>query len=383
MDYREIYVWVFLLVTVLYLVLIRAFTAGLRQSLRKKSGQKVKYNGFVTVIIAARNEEHTIISTLNDLVQQDYPAASLEVIVADDHSDDDTVGSVSRFSEDYPEFPLILLTAAGAEANARGKKRAIERAVARAKGDILLFTDADTRHGAGWISSMVQGFADPGVQMVLGPVCFNNEHNLLQKIQSLEFLGLMGTTAGSAALGFPVMCNGANLAYRREAFLQCGGFRENLKYASGDDQFMMSTIRKQFGKKSLVFNTDPLSVVTTEPESTLAGFIHQRLRWVSKSRGYRDPAVIFVGLVTYLAHLFLFAGMVAGALFPPVWFISLLFWMVKVLFEFPMVWKMSRFFGKQKMMRYYILAQIFQLIYVPLAGGLGLVVPYRWKGRKG
>ena len=108
MDYREIYVWVFLLVTVLYLVLIRAFTAGLRQSLRKKSGQKVKYNGFVTVIIAARNEEHTIISTLNDLVQQDYPAASLEVIVADDHSDDDTVGSVSRFSEDYPEFPLIL-----------------------------------------------------------------------------------------------------------------------------------------------------------------------------------------------------------------------------------------------------------------------------------
>jgi poly-beta-1,6-N-acetyl-D-glucosamine synthase len=214
-------------------------------------------------------------------------------------------------------------------------------------------------------------------------VFFCKEQNLLQKIQSLEFLGIMGTTAGGAALGYPVMCNGANLAYRRHAFFQTGGFSENVRYASGDDQFMMNAIRNRFGKTSLVFNPDPLSSVSTEPEKNLKGFLNQRIRWVSKSRGYRDPIIIFVGLVAYLTPFLLLAGFSLGHAFPSLLRLSLLLWLTKILLEYPMVWIMIRFFGKQKLTGYYFIAQVFQLAYVPLAGLLGLFVPYRWKGRTG
>jgi len=67
--------------------------------------------------------------------------------------------------------------------------------------------------------------------------CLQGDGNLLQKLQSLEFLGIMGTTAGSAAMGIPVMCNGANLGYRRAAFIAGGGYSGNLQFGSGDDQF--------------------------------------------------------------------------------------------------------------------------------------------------
>jgi cellulose synthase/poly-beta-1,6-N-acetylglucosamine synthase-like glycosyltransferase len=193
----------------------------------------------------------------------------------------------------------------------------------------------------------------------------------------------MGTTAGSAALGYPVMCNGANLAYRRTAFFQTGGFRDNIRHASGDDQFMMSAIRKQFGKRSLVFNADPLSRVSTEPEATAGGFLNQRLRWVSKSIGYRDPVVIFAGIVTWLTHLLLLTGIFLGFSFPYLFRLSLFIWFAKILVEYPMVWIMTRFFNKQKLRGYYFIAQAFQLFYVPLAVLLGLLVPYRWKGRTG
>ena len=289
----------------------------------------------------------------------------------------------NHFANQYPAFPLIMVSATHTETDAPGKKHAIKRAVSKAKGEILLFTDADTSRGPGWILSMVSCFGSSGIQMVFGPVHYCNEKNLLQKIQSLEFMGLMGITAGSAAIGHPVMCNGANLAYRREAFLQTGGFSKNIRYRSGDDQFLMSAIRKQFGKMSLVFNGDPLATVSTEPESTLAGFFNQRIRWVSKSPGYRDPVVILVGFVTYLTHLLLLAGMLSGFAFSTFLFFSLVLWFIKILIEFPMVWIMIRFFGKKKLTGYYFIAQVFQLAYVPLAGMMGLFLPYRWKGRKG
>jgi cellulose synthase/poly-beta-1,6-N-acetylglucosamine synthase-like glycosyltransferase len=290
---------------------------------------------------------------------------------------------VSRFAAAHADFPLSVVTSPASQAIVAGKKSAIERAVRLAKGEVLLLTDADTFRESGWISSMVSGFNSPQIRMVMGPVCFCNEKNLLQKVQTLEFMGLMGATAGSAALGFPVMCNGANMAYRRDAFFMTGGFGSNLKYASGDDQFMMAAIRKQYGKGSLVFNADQQSGVSTEPEATLLGFLNQRLRWVSKSRGYRDPAVIIVGIITYLSNVLLLAGMLLGIFFPALFLLAVFLWLLKILLEYPMVLLMTRFFVKKKLKRHYFTAQAFQLVYVPLAGMLGLVLPFRWKGRKG
>ena len=383
MDIQETFGLFLILALASYGFIISAFTIGLvRLQFRKwsKTHQPVR---FISVVIPVRNEACNILRILEEMRSQDFPGDRMEIIVTDDYSEDATMAFAGRFAHEHPAFPLILVPSGREEANATGKKRAIERAVAKAKGEVLLFTDADTWRGPGWISSMVSGFGSSEIQMALGPVYFCHEKSLLQKIQSLEFLGLMGTTAGSAALGFPVMCNGANLAYRRNAFLSVGGFSGNLIYGSGDDQFMMSSIKKLFGGASLIFNADPLSAVGTEPEATLRGFLNQRIRWVSKSRGYRDPVVVIVGAIMFLTHLTLLAGMLAGFFFPKLFFVSILLWLVKILLEYPMVWIMTRFFGKGKLTKYYFIAQVFQLIYIPLAGMLGLFLQYRWKGRTG
>jgi poly-beta-1,6-N-acetyl-D-glucosamine synthase len=383
MAFQEISILLLLLVVTGYAFIISLFTIGLISTLRGKKPGNDLFTTTVSVIIPVRNEEGNILRILEEIRGQDFPADLMEVIVADDHSDDATMVHANFFARQHPGFPLKLIMASHAGINSRGKKQAIERAVTIAQGEVLLLTDADTSRGPGWVSSMVSGFGSPGIQMVLGPVFFRNEKNLLQKIQSLEFLGLMGTTAGSARLGYPVMCNGANLAYRREAFLRTGGFIGNISYGSGDDQFMMSAIRKHYGKGSLVFNFDPPSFVYTEPEATFRGFVHQRIRWVSKSRGYRDPVVIIVGITVWLTHFMLLTGMAAGLVFPQLLSASVLLWIVKIVVEYPMVRIMSRFSARAKLNGYYFIAQVFQLFYVPLAGLLGLFLPYRWKGRIG
>ena len=397
MGLEGIYCLMLVIVLVTYGSIIVAFTFGLIKQFGQKNNPLFSlFRHFaispsppvmqspchpVTIILPVRNESGNITRILSELRNQDYPLNLMEIIVTDDFSDDDTMDLAGRFAKQFPEVPLVLLYPEKGNPEETGKKRAITRAVNLAKGDLLLCTDADTMHGPGWISSMVAGFVSEKIQMVLGPVTFTNERNLLQKIQSLEFMGLMGSTAGSAGLGYPVMCNGANLGYRRKAFVETGGFTGNLKYRSGDDQFLMSSIRRHYGSKAIVFNSNSRAVLSTEPESSLSGFLNQRIRWVSKSRGYRDPVVIAVGIVTWLVNFLLLTGIIVGFFFPAILLTSLVLWLIKILLEYPLVRIMIRFFGKKELYGYYFIAQVFQLVYVVLTGILGLFLPYRWKGR--
>jgi cellulose synthase/poly-beta-1,6-N-acetylglucosamine synthase-like glycosyltransferase len=403
MGFEEIFGFTMILFLAVYGFIIMAFTASLFHISKSANKQistsihhpiNISFNNhipqssnfqiiIVSVIIAVRNEASNILRLLEEMRTQDFRDVQMEVIISDDYSDDHTMEFAGRFARQFPGFPLVLISSSLAPQGAYGKKKAIERAVKLARGEVLLFTDADTFHGSSWITSMVKYFKNESQHMVLGPVVFCNEKNLLQKIQTLEFLGLMATTAGSAGLGYPVMCNGANLAYRRQAFYETGGFSGNQQYRSGDDQFMMSSIKKHYGKRAIYFNFDPLAIVSTIPESTLTGFFQQRIRWVSKSRGYSDRAVLITGLVTYLLHVLLLIGFFLGFWNPRIFVISLVLWLLKILLEYPMVMIMMRFSTKQELRGYYFVAQVFQLIYLPVVGILGLILPYRWKGRSG
>jgi len=380
-GWTEILILLASLCMALYVAQIVVFTTGLARSQLLSEPEMLK-DQFVSIIIPVRNEEQNITDLLEEIVNQDYPYRAMEVIMVDDHSSDGTMALVRKFAEDHPFFPLIAVES-GDDHYPHGKKGAIRRAVDVAEGEIFLLTDADTRRTPRWIIAMVAPFKSPGVQMVLGPVCFTGEQNLLQEFQSLEFLGLMGTTAGSASLGIPVMCNGANLAYRRQAFELSGGFNTGQKFLSGDDQFLMSSVKRRFGRRAILFNNNTVASVVTLPEKSLAGFIQQRMRWVSKSKGYRDPVVIAVGLITWLTHLVLLTGAVAGIFYPALLPVILLLFAVKTAIDYPMVRRMSLFFGKEEHLKYYLPAQLFQLIYVPVTGIAGLVIPYHWKGRKG
>ncbi|MCK9203772.1 MAG: glycosyltransferase [Saccharofermentanaceae bacterium] len=387
MEFTGIFTILILLLVASYGFLILRFTYGLfkqenthSENIQKQSRPPLT-KVMVSVIIPVRNEIHNINRILNEIRLQDYPADLLEAIVTDDFSEDHTCAFVEKFIRLSPGFPVKLIVAGPVEKEKTGKKRAIERAIQVTSGDLILCTDADTRREPHWISSMVEGFEKSKAKMILGPVMFENERNLLQKIQSVEFIGLMGVTAGSALIGRPVMCNGANLAYTREAFREVGGFIGNEQFTSGDDQFLMSGILRKYGNKAICFQYDRSALVCTEPERTLSGFLHQRIRWVSKGRGYRDPFVITVAGITYFTQLFLLAGMLSGFWLPHLFLITLSLWIVKLLLDYPLVYLMARFLDKKGLLGYYFIAQAFQLFYMVGVGLAGFIFPFNWKGR--
>ncbi|MCX6276670.1 MAG: glycosyltransferase [Bacteroidetes bacterium] len=390
MGIEFLYTGISLFLLCLYGIIIAVFTVGLCLTEKNAAIAQSRYFPIspfryftISIIIPVRNEQAHVVRILEEMKNQDYPVDLMEVIVSDDSSDDDTMVLTSRYYCEHPSFPLVMVNSDGLNISKSGKKQTIIRAIVRAKGEIVICTDADTWHSTSWVKTMVNGFKQKEIKMVLGPVVFRSGNNLLQKVQAIEFLGITGATCGSATIGYPVMCNGANLGYRRCAFVEVGGYSSNLNYASGDDQFLMSSVRKRFGKGSIIFLYDSLAIVQTEAERTLIGFLHQRFRWVSKSPGYRDRGVIIVGAVTWLTISILFCGMVLGIFFRFILLIAVILWFVKMGLDYPIIRIMLRFSEKREKPGYYIISQLFQLIYVPVVSLIGLFFPYRWKGRRG
>ena len=178
---------------------------------------------FVSVIIAARNEELNIRDCVNSILEQDYPADRFEILISDDHSEDRTREEAEDCRNVNPAVSVTVLEAG--DDDGTGKKNAIRRAVAVAAGEWILTTDADTRRGPGWLRAMTATGLSENVKMTLGPVRMEG-NSWFQRIQRLEFLGIMGLTAGSAARKTALMCNGANLKYQKA--VSAGRFPETI-----------------------------------------------------------------------------------------------------------------------------------------------------------
>jgi biofilm PGA synthesis N-glycosyltransferase PgaC len=72
-------------------------------------------------------------------------------------------------------------------------------------------------------------------------------------------------------LGFLHLCNGANLAFTKDAFTATGGYDGNEHIASGDDEFLMRKIEAKYSN-GIRFNNNPENVVTTYPQKTINSF---------------------------------------------------------------------------------------------------------------
>jgi cellulose synthase/poly-beta-1,6-N-acetylglucosamine synthase-like glycosyltransferase len=120
----------------------------------------------VSLIIAAFNEEANIAARLDNALALDYPADQLEIIVASDGSTDATEAIVSGFAE--RGVRLLPLPR-------RGKIHALNAAVAAARGDLLVFSDANTMCDPQAIRALASNFADPAVGGVAGHTSYSLE----------------------------------------------------------------------------------------------------------------------------------------------------------------------------------------------------------------
>jgi cellulose synthase/poly-beta-1,6-N-acetylglucosamine synthase-like glycosyltransferase len=328
----------------------------------------------ISIIVPARNEEKTIGRLLQSLDEQTYPRHLLEVIVVDDYSTDNTAKVVMQ----YPHTILVQLQT---DAINSYKKKAIEAGIKSASGGWIVTTDADCIPSPNWIYTLACFQEQKDAVFVAAPVCFNDSRSLLSVFQTLDFLVLQGITGASVYKNIHSMCNGANLAYEKKAFYAVGGFSGIDHIASGDDMLLMHKIWKQFPSRVHYLKASE-AIVFTEPMPDLSGFFNQRIRWASKAAKFDDKRIFFVLLLVYLFNLS-FPALLIAAIWDPLYLLWLTgLWAAKTVIEFPFVFSVCRFFGKQYLMKYFPLFQPLHIIYTIVSGLFGQFGRYEWKGRR-
>lgn len=223
----------------------------------------------ITVLVAAYNEQDSILSTLASLDKQDYPAP-LEVLVINDGSTDATGALLAGVN--YPWLRVIDLAQNGGKANAlnEGLKLASHSLTITLDGDSYLYRDA-LRHLVGRFLS-----DPPNTAAVAGCVLLrNSRHNLVTKIQEWDYFhGIAAIKRLQSLFQGTLVAQGAFSLYRTDVLRELGGWPESV----GEDIVLTWAILDQGHRVG--YCEDAISF--TNAPTTFRQFIRQRQRW---SRG--------------------------------------------------------------------------------------------------
>ncbi len=198
----------------------------------KKKFPKIKEEDFpkASVIVAARNEEENIVRCLESLDKLIYPENKLEIIIVDDNSTDKTGELIDNFISGKTRFKKIVTKKE--IGRLKGKTNALANAIEISTGDIIITTDADCSVHPKWAYTTAS-FYKEDVAIVNG---FTSQisNNNFSGMQSIDFIYLLIIAAGTVNLGKPISCIGNNMSYRKNAYLEVGGY-ENLPFSVTED----------------------------------------------------------------------------------------------------------------------------------------------------
>jgi cellulose synthase/poly-beta-1,6-N-acetylglucosamine synthase-like glycosyltransferase len=371
-------IWV---LTLSYVGLMLLYWVGWNMQPRFVLKEDVQPQTKITVIIPARNEEASITACIRSILNNNYPRELLEVIVIDDHSEDNTAAAINSFAlANVICLKMADFLSPGEVLNAY-KKKAIEIGIAHSKGDLIITTDADCLVPVEWLRHIAAKYEAEKPVMIVGPVAFTNNGSVVEMFQDIDFMSMQGITAAAHRLGLGNMSNGANLAFSKAAFQQVDGYRGVDHLASGDDFLLMVKIQKAFPGR-IGYLKAKRAIVKTSPQPTWSSFFQQRIRWASKSGKYDDKKLTLILLLVYLFNVLFLVLLMAS--FWSEGYLSLLLtiFAIKTIVEGFYLLPVSRFFKKSWELFLFPLLQPLHILYVISAGFLGFIGVYKWKGRK-
>lgn len=334
-----------------------------------------------SVIIPARNEQDHIGNCLRSLFAQSYPAELFEVIVINDHSTDRTEAVVHSFQQQHNNLRLLNLNELlnGKQLNAY-KKKAIELAIEQSSGNWIVTTDADCTAQPEWLLMYDSYIQEKDPVFVAAPVMFRHTGSFLSAFQLLDFISLQGITAAAVSAGYHSMCNGANIAYRKDVFYEVGQFRGIDQIASGDDMLLMHKIKQAYPNR-LGYLFSKKAIVTTEPMYDWKGFLNQRIRWASKADKYQDRSIFPVLALVLAVNALLLLLLIWGAFVEGGWMNWLILVALKTVVELSLMIPAAGFYQKRAVLVWFPFMQLFHILYTVIAGWLGKFGTYQWKGR--
>jgi len=337
--------------------------------------EKTKFS----IVIPFRNETENLQGLLESLQKIKYPSHLFEVIFVDDASEDNSVETIKQILEQntgLEHFQIIK----NERHSASPKKDAITAAIAISKYDWILTTDADCTLPPTWLKAYDSFIQTNRTTLVAGPIVYKANTSIVEQFQKFDGLSLQLVTMGSFGLQNPILCNGANLAYRKEAFYSVQGFSENNHIASGDDIFILEKILKT-APKEVHFLKYEGAIVETQTQHNWAKLIDQRIRWTSKTAKQKSHISKPLGLVVFANNFLILAGLLYCFIRPDFYPYYLTFFASKVLLDFYAI-KMSNTFFKSKINVAAFLLSTCSYPIVTVIVVLGsLRGTYSWKGR--
>jgi glycosyltransferase involved in cell wall biosynthesis len=203
----------------------------------------------VTVIVPARNAERTLPDCLEALWRQTYRGGRVQLIAVDDGSDDGTAEAARRSGAEVIQIPPS------------GPAAARNRGAAAARGEVLLFTDADCAPDPDWIENMVRPFGDPAVTGTKG-IYRTRQKEITARFVQAEYESRYRRMRRRRALDF---VDTYSAGFRRALFLEAGGFDESFPGASVEDQEFSFRYSRLGGRLVLVSSAVVLHLHADNP----------------------------------------------------------------------------------------------------------------------
>ena len=278
----------------IYFFLIAFLASGLQ---RLEHSQTSMHSPYISIIVAAKNEEQHIANCLKHLQNQNISQTIYEIIVVDDHSTDDTANIAKQFN--------VQLVKTRQDNYVSSKKNALECGIRHAKGEIILLTDADCSPPPGWAQSMTQCF-EKNTALVAGFSPQIHAPHFWNRYLYIDSQSAAIVSASTIAWGRGVTCTGRNLAFRNHLFVEMGGFADTQDTLSGDDDFILQKFSK-LSQWNVAYNISPDSIVPAVGPAGIQAFIQQKSRHLSSGARYplgSQLVYAFANVATFLIPLF-------------------------------------------------------------------------------
>ena len=228
----------------------------------------------VSVVVAARDEEHTLPPLLRSLEQQLSP--DFEVVLVNDRSADGTAAIMQEFARRRPA--TIVVDNSDEPVGCNGKQHALDLGVAAASGELLLFTDADCELPPTWVDQHAARFADRRVAAVFGALAVRAGRKLVERYQAYDQALVHQYSTGTTGVGVPTGCFGNNLAVRSGALASVGGFRA-LGFTPTEDAALLAALQRT--GLAVTATASVGTAIVTAPQTSWRAFLDQHVRWNS------------------------------------------------------------------------------------------------------
>ena len=269
----------------------------------------------VDILVAARNEEENIGRCLNSLISLDYPVEKVNIWVGDDGSSDKTWKLIRQFQEKYPNVHGYKINEHIVKGN--GKANVLAQLAHYGKAEWMFMTDADIAVPKQWVKAMLGAAQAHDLALVTGTSLVEGV-SFLARFQLVEWLYATSMLKVVSDLGVQATTMGNNMAIKREAYEEVGGY-ENIPFSVTEDLELFKQVKKRYATRNL-FASEVLN--KSVPQTSVKSLYVQRKRWMKGA--FQLPFSMLVILVVQAMY---FPAVITLFFLSPV--LGIVFWFLK------------------------------------------------------